>query len=300
MTSDNPFADHHQPSASDNPFADPTIQGALGSTKSTYNDVGGGYSSDTLDQKSQAGTGYTTVELGVAGRTDDTAARLAEIRRREEELERRERNLGDREDHMKKHGRNNWPFFYPLIYHDIDAEIPSDSRSTVLTLYRVWQFLLIVLIANLVGAILLLTSGQRDGGADLGSAVSYCIFIPPSSFLLWYRPFYNGYMKEMALYYYFFFVFGGFHVLYCAYMVVGIPSTGSAGLINTLRAFGDGSIVTGVFGVIATAGWAAEGLGILWIYRAAYARHNEKGHTFAQAKSDLQSQGLRAYFSRNQ
>jgi hypothetical protein len=35
-------------------------------------------------------------------------------------------------------------------------------------------------------------------------------------------------------------------------VLVGIPSTGSAGLINTIHAFGTGSIVTGVFGVIAS------------------------------------------------
>lgn len=36
--------------------------------------------------------------------------------------------------------------------------------------------------------------------------------------------------------------------------LVGIPSTGSAGLINTIHALTTGSIVTGVFGVIATVG----------------------------------------------
>lgn len=38
-------------------------------------------------------------------------------------------------------------------------EIPEQHRSTVLTLYRVWMFLIIVLIVNLVSAILLLISG---------------------------------------------------------------------------------------------------------------------------------------------
>lgn len=71
-----------------------------------------------------------------------------------------------------------------------------------------------------------------------------------------------------------FFLFGGFHCAYCIYMCVhtwlaevillksaaaadrfiGIPSTGSAGLINTIHAFSTASIVTGVFGVIATVG----------------------------------------------
>lgn len=68
--------------------------------------------------------------------------------------------------------QNNWPPGpYPLIYHDIDEEIPAEARKTVWTLYRIWQFLLLVLIVNLVGAILLLISGAADGGADLGASM---------------------------------------------------------------------------------------------------------------------------------
>lgn len=71
---------------------------------------------------------------------------------------------------------------------------------------------------------------------------------------------------------------------------IGIPSTGSAGLINTIHAFSTASIVTGVFGVIATVGvsslpfsvfcwlrpwlirlnaqWGFETAGIVFEYRA--------------------------------
>ena len=67
---------------------------------------------------------------------------------------------------------------------------------------------------------------------------------------------------------------------FCAYMLVGIPSTGSGGaschsialtstgLINTIHAFATGSIVTGVFGIVASVGWGLELLGILWEYRS--------------------------------
>lgn len=56
----------------------------------------------------------------------------------------------------------------------IDAEIPAESKVVVLTLYRIWLLLLLVLIANLVGCILLLVSGQDDGAKDvrLSSSIS--------------------------------------------------------------------------------------------------------------------------------
>lgn len=40
------------------------------------------------------------------------------------------------------------------------------------------------------------------------------------SFLLWYRPVYNAYMKESAVFYYAYFVFAGFHIAFCGTQVV--------------------------------------------------------------------------------
>jgi hypothetical protein len=50
-------------------------------------------------------------------------------------------------------------------------------------------------------------------------------------------------------------------------MIIGIPSTGSAGLINTISAFSRKAIVVGVLGSIATAGWVVQGLGNAFYYR---------------------------------
>ena len=39
----------------------------------------------------------------------DHDARLEELRQREADLERRERELTQKQDHIRRHGRNNWP-----------------------------------------------------------------------------------------------------------------------------------------------------------------------------------------------
>jgi len=243
-----------------------------------------------------------TPRLGYAAnqsnRTDDTAQRLEEIRRREAELSSREQALNTREEHVKNYGKKNFPPFYPLIFWDIEAEIPEESKIVVRTLYRLWLLLLLTLIINLVGCILLLVSGQEDGAKDMGAAIMYLPVISVTSFLLWLRPVYNAYMKEHAFFYYFFFLFGGFHIAFCIYMVVGIPSTGSAGLINMIHAWATGSIVTGVFGVIATVGWVLETLGMLFEYRLIWSHHNDKGHTFDQAKNEIATRGFMAYLTR--
>lgn len=93
---------------------------------------------------------------------------------------------------------------------------------------------------------------------------------------------------------------------------IGIPSSGSAGLINLISRFTGGHIVAGVFCALATAGWALEGLAFLWMYKNVRLRHaegclshstsltscclsqvwahshGEQGHSFAQAKQEIQ------------
>lgn len=63
-----------------------------------------------------------------------------------------------------------------------------------------------------------------------------------------------------------YFVFGGFNLAYAAYMAIGIPSTGSAGLINTIAMFSQKHIVAAVFGLLTSIGWILQfvGGGILY------------------------------------
>jgi secretory carrier-associated membrane protein len=49
-------------------------------------------------------------------------------------------------------------------------------------------------------------------------------------------------------------------------MVIGIPGTGTAGLILTVIAFKHGHIVAGVFCVIACVGWIVQTVGNAFYY----------------------------------
>ncbi|KIL69801.1 hypothetical protein M378DRAFT_157037 [Amanita muscaria Koide BX008] len=226
------------------------------------------------------------------------AARLEELRRREQDIERREAELSRKADHLRRHGKNNWPFFFPLIFHSIKDEIPEASRPLIKRLYQLWLVLLSTLVVNMVACIFILLGGSQDGGRDLGASIGYLFLIPIASFLLWYRPVYNGYMKEQALYYYLYFFFGGFHLLFSAYMIVGVPSTGSAGLIQTIQQYVKHSWVAAVLGTVATVGWFIQGLGLAFYYRQIYRHHNAAGHTMEKAKSELATHGAKAYFTR--
>ncbi|THU89532.1 scamp-domain-containing protein [Dendrothele bispora CBS 962.96] len=225
-------------------------------------------------------------------------ARLEQIRQRELDLERREQELNTKAQHIRQHGRKNWPFFFPLIYHDIAEEIPEASRPLITRLYQLWLVLFGTLIINMVACIFILIAGSSDGGRDVGASIGYIFMITITSFLLWYRPIYNGYMKEQSLYYYLYFFFCGWHLLFSVYMIIGIPSTGSAGLIQTVQMFANHHWVAAVLGLVATIGWILQGVGNAWYYRQIYAHHNAVGHTMEKAKTELASHGAKAYFTR--
>jgi len=226
------------------------------------------------------------------------AARLEELQQRERDIERREQELNAKADHIRRHGRNNWPPFLPLIFHSIQDEIPEASRPLITRLYQLWLVLILTLIINMVACIFILLAGAADGGRDLGASIGYLFIISVTSFLLWYRPIYNGYMKEQSLYYYFYFFFGGFHLLFSVYMIIGIPSTGSAGLIRMIQMFVKHYWAAAVLGLVATVGWTIQGLGNAYYYRQIYAHHTAAGHTIDKAKTELAKHGAKAYFTR--
>ncbi|KAI9509634.1 scamp-domain-containing protein [Russula earlei] len=226
------------------------------------------------------------------------ASRAADLERRERDLEHRERELHQKAETIRKHGRNNWPPFFPLIYHDISEEIPEASRPLITRLYMLWLILAATLVVNMIACIFVLTSGGPDGVKDLVASIIMIPVIGVLSFLLWYRPIYNGYMKEQSLYYYIYIFFCGWHLAFSLYMALGIPSTGSAGIIQTIQRFSHGAFVAGIFGIIATVGWAVQGLGNAFYYRQIWAHHTAAGHTMEKAKSELATQGAKSYFTR--
>lgn len=262
---ENPFASTHSLDA--NPFDDPV----------------------PLSEHASPGLSYPSPQH---------AARLEELSQRERDLERREAELTQKAEHIRRFGRNNWPPFYPLIFHSIPDEIPEPQRPLITRLYQLWFVLLGTLVINMIACIFILTSGSTGGASDLGSSIGYLIIIPPLSFLLWYRPIYNGYMKEQSLYFYFYLVFCGFHLVYSLYMIIGIPSTGSAGIIQTIRMFVRSAWVAAILGTIATVGWVVQGVGNAMYYRQIYTYHKSAGHSVEKAKTELASHGARAYFTR--
>jgi len=187
------------------------------------------------------------------------------------------------------HGKKpNFPFFYPLIFHDIATEIKRQDQPTVRGLYSYWLIVVATLIWNTIATLFILLAhakGITTGGTDFGVSFVYTFFITALSFILWYRPAYNAYMKDRAMYYFFFFVFFGFHLLFALYMAIGIPGSGSAGLINYIAMYADGKILAGVFGTVASILWFGQVLSGVWLMKIVHDHFRNKGHSFNEARA---------------
>lgn len=275
---DNPFADTSDPV---NPFSNPSNNASAFSLESQTTPVPGGRGAGGF-QAQQDDAGYR--------------AREEELRRRDEEVQRRQRELDERERRLDAgEGKANWPFFFPMIRHEI-RDLPLSHQSTMKQLYIQWLGLLVTLIINLVACILLLIAGSSDGGKDTAAAGSYTFVITVTSFFLWYRPIYLGYKKEggLALFFYMYFFFGGWHLLFSLYMLIGIPSTGSAGLINTISMLSQSHVLSGVFGVITSVGWAVQTVFGGWLYKRVWDfKNNNEGISFQNATNQFKAESFK-------
>ncbi|OAD04732.1 hypothetical protein MUCCIDRAFT_155691 [Mucor lusitanicus CBS 277.49] len=165
-------------------------------------------------------------------------------------------------------------------------------QTTVLWLYREWLLFLVTLVMNFFACLWILFShpaSVTSAPTNMGVALTELFTHTLASFFLWYRPVYNAYMKDNSMYFFFFFIFNGFHILYTFYMAVGIPSTGGAGLILLVTLFSEHYIGPAVLTLLATICWLSMGILAVILYKKTYDHYKAAGHTFNEAKSEAYS-----------
>ncbi|KAJ3093955.1 hypothetical protein HDU97_008785 [Phlyctochytrium planicorne] len=154
----------------EDPFSDPSISTAL--STSAYVTVDTSVPSPT---KPNAGASFdNSAANAVTAR--ELAAKEEALRKKEEELAERERALREQQETLRSHGLNppNWPPFYPLIYHNIDDEIPEHDRPLMLKIYRYWLATIGVLFFNIIACLgILISHSTYYGSSDFGISIIY-------------------------------------------------------------------------------------------------------------------------------
>ncbi|KAL2911478.1 Vacuolar protein sorting-associated protein 70 [Polyrhizophydium stewartii] len=271
-------AHHHNPFAIDdsdlhtNPFADPAIADAL----------------DTPAGRPE----YQHYSAAAPAREE-------QLRKREAELAERERELRQQQEDLRRQGVHppNWPPFYPLVHHDIDVAIAEDKRPAVRRLYQYWLAACGLLVLNMATLLIIMFSHPDNMNfipGDFGVALVYVFFMSTASFATWYFPAYLGFKNNSSLYSYIFLLFHGFHILFLCYMAVGIPGSGSAGLITVLAVFGGGRPIAGVFAAIVFAGWVLSAMYSIVLWKTVRDFTLRSGLTLENARNEAVSAGIRS------
>ncbi|KAI8919571.1 scamp family-domain-containing protein [Entophlyctis helioformis] len=233
----------------------------------------------------------TAATPGSAALGNDLTDREEALRRREEELAERERQVRIQQQDLARMGvyPPNWPPFYPMVHHDISVSIPQESQPTVTRLYKLWLGTVATLAINAVAALFILLAHPDNMStivSDFAVAAIYVVLISALSFATWYFPAYLAFKTNSSLYSYIFLVFNGFHILFAAYMAIGIPGSGGCGLVTLIAVASDGKLLAALFTAVAFAGWATVGFVSTYLWKTVYDHTRVSGHTLENARNE--------------
>merc|ERR1712228_503662 len=151
----------------------------------------------------------------------------------------------------------------------------------------------IVLILNLLGGTIIL---GLDEGVTFGLSILYCTLFIPLSYICWFRPAYNAFRNNSLINFILFFITFTCQICFSVLMSLGIPNTGSSGIIIALIAFkkrktNSGDYFIGGIILIITLGFAlgalAQVLLLLKVHRLYRMRNeNEKDESSKNEGND--------------
>uniref|UniRef100_A0A6M2DDQ2 Secretory carrier-associated membrane protein n=1 Tax=Xenopsylla cheopis TaxID=163159 RepID=A0A6M2DDQ2_XENCH len=311
---ENPFG----PPTIDNPFADPAVQQVASNTSNVqkgledYNPFAdqptpvvnrGEPAVMQPSNQPQAAPAYTRSAQQSAVNMEPSQITTAEFQRRQEELERKAEELNRREEELRNGTanirRNNWPplpekcCFQPCFYQDINVDIPSEFQRIVRNLYYLWMFHTLVMATNLLGGMALMFHSADFTTFGLG--LLYLLMFTPFSFLCWFRPAYKAFRNDSSFNFMVFFFVFFFQLIVTVIQTIGMPGTGTCGLIIAISCFDKtaSGTVLGVFILLITIGFGVAAAGDLILISKIHKIYRSSGASFAKAQQEFTTEFMR-------
>eukprot|EP00899_Mesostigma_viride_P029421 jgi/Mesvir1/9664/Mv12149-RA.1 len=173
------------------------------------------------------------------------AQKAAELDKREKEIARREQAVRMAELDLKP---KNWPRFRPILYHDINAEIPPPGQSLVRMAYRLWMATCLGYVFNfaLISWIFFAGDGEVVDWVLAGVIMAAGVTV---SWRGWYRGLYRAMQKDKVMLYVRFFAHFALHTAFAIWMFLAVPSVGEqcAGIFTMLDQLTGNSRLRGFF-----------------------------------------------------
>jgi len=278
----NPFDEHSQ----SNPFAEsgkPTI--------SEYN---------PFQNQQSAPAKYTPPTApGSTKSSDDVQALKQQLQEKEKQvqelqsqLEYKNRMIQDTAIQLRVANWPKWP--KPILYHDIERDITEpDPKRMVKKAYFTWFLTVFCTSWNMVCLFMAIFVSQLQTtvsvAADFGAALFFWVFWIPLSFVLWYRPLYNAARKNRSSLYVFFIIAFAIHIGVSILYVLGIWTTGAAGIISSIDLMSKGAIGVGICFLISTSAWLLNILFSVYVMKEVIRNYRSHGHTIEKAKGEMKT-----------
>lgn len=207
----------------------------------------------------------------------------ADLNRREANLDQRQEILVEREKDQVDPRAANWPFFYPLVFQNVDHDAKTPELGRLMRLgYYVWMAAAGAYIWNFICALsTLIVSGSGIGDFIL-SIIYMVLFIPIDFFF--YRILYRAGRKPKAITFVFFWIFWWPFVI-LGYFFFGVGFFGGMGLYQiAFDGLYDTSIGVGVMVTICMVWWWLLGFAALGIFILSRLEYRKVGGTAAAKK----------------
>lgn len=200
-------------------------------------------SKHSLSQPSLKGLGQAS-SLSSNPSTGPIGVSREDIERRTEELRRWEADLAGREALLRRQAApyKNWPRCFPIVHHDIAADIPFERKGLVRSGYVAWCVVAAGYLWNFISLTAFFIAGQKKVSLWVMAGLVAVAGLP-LSFLCWYRGLYFAASRDSAGRWLYYMLNMLVHIVWCWWMFVGInPDIGgySAGLFTMISQFNDG------------------------------------------------------------
>jgi ABC-type antimicrobial peptide transport system permease subunit len=154
---------------------------------------------------------------------------------------------------VEKEGKN-WPPCYPIIYHNIQAEIIEDNAIQLAEFsYKLWLGYIVTLIFNLAAVIASAASfGVGEVIVQILLAAIYLLIWPIFDFFSRHLSLYRALKHDNRTSYRFFFLFTFLDIVFGIFIGIGFVYGGGGGLKAMINSFQHDPpfIVAGVFSAI--------------------------------------------------
>ncbi|XP_034241466.1 secretory carrier-associated membrane protein 1 [Thrips palmi] len=312
---ENPFS---EPTI-DNPFEDPAVRQVTTSTNNAqrgledYNPfedqqpqpkmMGGGAGGATMFRPPTAQSAImqpsqeATPPPSYNRSAQQTQMTTAEFQRRQEELEKKAQELARKEEELKNAPynvkRNNWPplpekcCFQPCFYQDIAVDIPHEFQKIVQQLYYAWMFHSCVMVLNILGGLALLF--RAGDFSTFGLGILYMMLFAPVSFLCWFRPAYKAFRSDSSFNFMVFFFVFFFQLVVTSIQAIGIPGSGTCGILTALKSFDKSAsgIAVGIILLIVACGFIGAAVMDLLLLSKIHRIYRSTGASFAKAQQEF-------------